>query len=151
MSQDSGRFIVVDANVLGHTCNPPEDIRTWKAAQILCAIETGKHVVVLDLKSQTGEETILDEYHRQRKSEIARYWLIALQTGKDRILWRYKSKIKIAALSDPDDQKYFQVAINSPHKIIVSEDSDLGTIANHQEVTSKGIAIWGFDKTLSEL
>lgn len=150
MSQTNKLYLVIDANVIGHTCHGPLDPKTWKAAQILCKILYDNHIVVLDIKV-SNEDSILDEYSRQSKSELAKWWLIALRTESNRISWRYKANISIPALSDPDDQKYFQVAVNSPHKIIVSEDGDLGTIANHNDVISKGIAIWGFDTAVAKL
>lgn len=142
---------MVDANVLGHTSHSPTSDRAWKAAEILARILNVCHKIVLDI-GQHNTESILDEYNRQVLSNaLVQRWLIAMQTRNDKIVYRSRSATHLSVLTDPDDEKYIQVAMNSPHKIIVSEDSDLTNIANDDEVTSKGIVIWGFDAALSNL
>lgn len=144
-------YLVVDANILGHTSHAPIDDQTWKAADILCRILHVCHKIVLDY--ETGNtDSIIAEYRRQAESNpLVQRWLIAMQTRDDKIIYRNRSSVHLSVLSDPTDEKYFQVAVNSPHKIIISEDSDLVSIANDVEVTSKGITIWGFDTALNNL
>lgn len=124
--------------------------KTWKAADILCRILHVCHKIVLD-PDKPNEDNIIDEYNRQARSELTKRWLITMQTRDDKIVFRQRAPITIAVLTDPDDQKYFQVAMHSPHKIIISEDSDITRIANHSEVTSKGISIWNLDDALTNL
>lgn len=95
-------------------------------------------------------DTILDEYQRQATSEITRRWIITIQT-KDKVVYRPRAPISLPVLTDPDDLKYFQVAMNSPHKVIISEDSDITSIANHPQVTSKGLVIWNLDDAQANL
>jgi len=151
LSQINSFFLVVDANVIGYTTENPLDARFFKASEILCRIVTKPHRIVLDLK-RGNEETILDEYQRQMaKSQLARQWLIALQAGTEKIVYRHRANVHLKVLSDPDDEKYIQVAVNSPHKIIISEDSDLSTISDEVEVKNLGIKIWEFDIALNQL
>ena len=150
MSASTKKFLVVDAWVLGTASGNPLDDITWKAADVLDRIIHVCHKVVLDLEEQTSE-TILDEYKRQAKSEVARRWIIAIQAKTDKIVNRARAQISLSAVSDPDDLKYFQVAANSPHKLIISEDSDLTSIANHPQVTGMGIKIWRLDEALCNL
>jgi predicted nucleic acid-binding protein len=151
MSRD-GFHLVVDANVLGYTSDSPIDPRTFKASDILCRILLALHKIVLDYGQQNAE-CIMDEYERQgRKSQLARYWIIAMQAKcADKIVYRQRAPVHLSVLTDPDDEKYIQVAVNSPNKIILSEDSDLTSIADDNEVLRLGIAIWGFDFALGKL
>jgi len=152
MSQRGGFYLVVDANVIGYTSENPLDDRTFKASQILCRILLAYHKIVLDYRQQNAD-SIMDEYERQvKKSQLARFWLIAMQAkAADKIAYRHRAPVHLTALSDPDDEKYFQVAVNSPHKIIISEDSDFTNIANHVQVLNLGISIWEFDLALTQL
>jgi hypothetical protein len=144
-------YLVVDANVLGHTSHAPIDDQTWKAADILSRILHVCHKIVLDY--ETGDaDSIIAEYRRQAESNpLVQRWLIAMQTRDDKIIYRSRASVHLSVLSDPTDEKYFQVAVNSPHKIIISEDSDLLDIAGDAEVTCKGIVVWGFDEALNHL
>jgi hypothetical protein len=150
LSTPSKKFLVVDAWVLGTASGNPLDEKAWKAADVLARIIHVCHKVVLDPEEQ-GLDTILDEYSRQARSEVVRRWIVAIQAKDDKIVRRPRAQISLQALSDPDDQKYFQVAVNSPHRVIISEDSDLTSIANHPDVTNKGIEIWDLDRALSNL
>ncbi len=142
----------MDANVIGYTGASPLDPKMFKASEILCRILRNPHKLVLDCK-RGNDETILDEYQRQIKtSQLAQKWLIAMQQTKDKIEYRYRAyTIHINGLSDPDDEKYFQLAIKSPNKIIISEDSDLTDIAEDPQVIQLGIQIWGFDICLNKI
>jgi predicted nucleic acid-binding protein len=150
LSKATKKFLVVDAWVLGTaSANPKSDI-AWKAADVLARILYICHKVVLDLQEQVCE-TILEEYERQAKSEVARRWLIAIQSKPDKVVCRPRADIAFPALSDSDDLKYLQIAVNSPHKIIISEDSDLTSIADHPQITDAGIRIWTLNDALSNL
>jgi predicted nucleic acid-binding protein len=144
------KFLVVDAWVLGIASGNPISNATWKASEVLSRIIHVCHKVVLDLEEQSTD-TILNEYDNQAKSEVTKRWIIALQTKPDKIVSRPRANISLSALSDPDDLKYFQVAANSPHRLIISEDSDMTSIADHPQVTSLRIEIWGLDDALSNL
>ena len=122
----------------------------WKAVDVLCKILYVCHRIVLDPEDPCAD-TILDEYQRQATSEITRRWIIAIHTRQDKIVYRPRAPISVSVLTDPDDLKYFQVAINSPHKVIISEDSDLTSIASHPQVTNKGLAIWNLDDAQKNL
>lgn len=150
LSQTNKLCLVVDANVIGYTSHGPLDPMTFQASMILCRILYICHKIVLDIK-KPNEIGILDEYQKQAKTELARWWVIAMQAVGDKIVYRYRAAVHFSILSDPTDEKYLQVAVNSPNRIIISEDSDLSSIANHVEVTSKGIEIWGFELALSRL
>lgn len=150
LSAPSKKFLVIDAWVLGTASGDLLDDKTWKAADVLGRIIHVCHKVVLDLEEQTTD-TILEEYSRQSRSEVAKRWIIAIQAKADKIVSRARAQISLQALSDPDDMKYFQVAANSPHRLIISEDSDMTSISNHPEVASLGIKIWGLDEALLNL
>lgn len=143
LSRGSRRFLVVDAWVLATASAHSSNDVVWKAVDILCKILYVCHKIVLDPEDPSAD-TILDEYQRQATSEITRRWIIAIQT-RDKVVYRPRAPISLPVLTDPDDLKYFQVAMNSPHKVIISEDSDITSIASHPQVTSKGIAIWNLD------
>lgn len=149
LSQPNRRFLVVDAFVLGKAVERSSNSDRWKAIDVLCRIMYVCHKIVLD-PEKVNEDNIIDEYRRQAVSELTKWWLITIQT-RQKIAIRNRAPITISVLADPDDQKYFQVAINSPHKIIISEDSHFTDIADHNEVTSKGISIWNLDYSLSQL
>jgi predicted nucleic acid-binding protein len=149
MAKINERQIVVDANVLGHTSHGAIDRQTWKATLILCKIEES-HKIVLDIQ-RGDEECIFDEYRRQAKSELAKWWLIAMQTRRGKIIYKYRALLHFTILPDPDDEKYLQVAVQSTDKIVISEDSDLTEISNHPEITSRGISIWDFDLAITLL
>lgn len=123
--------------------------KVWKAIDVLSRIFHVCHKIVLD-PSNPNQDNIIDEYERQARSEVTKRWLISMQT-RQKIKYRSRAPIILPILSDPDDLKYFQVASNSPHKVIVSEDSDLTRIANNRQITSKGIAIWTLDDALNNL
>ena len=151
MVQNNKLFLVVDANVVGCTHHDPFDSNTFKAVEILGRILRVCHRVVLDIKEQ-NEDSILDEYARQARSDLAKKWLIAIQAKESgKIAFRHRATVHFSGLSDPDDEKYLQVAMNSPHKVIISEDSDLMKIADHDEIKSQGIRIWGFEEALAKL
>lgn len=149
LSQTNRRFVVVDAFVLGKAAERSSNSDKWKAIDVLCRIMYVCHKIVLD-PEKANEDNIIDEYRRQATSELTKWWLITIQT-REKIAFRNRAPIIISVLTDPDDQKYFQVAINSPHKIIISEDSHFTDIANHIEVTSKGISIWDLNQSLRQL
>jgi len=141
--------LVVDACVLGKAAERSSNSDVWKAIEVLCRIMHVCHKIVLD-PEKLNEDNIIDEYRRQAISELTKWWLITIQT-REKIAFRDRAPITISVLTDPDDQKYFQVAINSPHRVIISEDSHFTNIANHPEVTSKGISIWDLDHSLDQL
>ena len=145
------RFVVVDAWVIGKaSTNPlPEDNLVWKAASVLSKIIYVCHKVVLDIPI-TNQENILDEYRRQATSDLTKWWFIAVQR-EEKMVYRPRAAINISVLTDPDDLKYFQVAFNSPSRTIISEDSDLASIADDREVTDKGITVWTLDDALASL
>ena len=149
MSRKASRYLVLDAFVIGKASVRSSNPEVWKARDVLCRIKYVPHTIILD-PEKNNEDNIIDEYRRQAVSEMTKRWLITIQTGEN-IVFRDRAPITISVLTDPDDQKYFQVAVNSPHKIIISEDSHFTKIANHKEVTSKGLHIWGLDQSLNEL
>lgn len=143
-------FLVVDAWVIATASTRSFDDRVWKAIDILSKILHVCHKIVLDL-TDPASDAIIDEYQRQATSEFAKRWIIAMQTRQDKIVYRSRAPVIFSALTDPDDLKYLQVAINSPHKTIISEDSDLTNIANDSQITSNGITIWKLDDALNRL
>ncbi|MCK5347717.1 MAG: hypothetical protein KAR20_30120 [Candidatus Heimdallarchaeota archaeon] len=150
MSQPIRKYLVVDAFVIGKASSHSPNGDMWKAVDILCKIVYTCHKIVLD-PEKADEDNIIDEYRRQAVSQLTKWWLVTMQTRQNKIVFRDRASINISVLTDPDDQKYFQVAINSPHKIIISEDRHFTGIAKHAEVTSKGISIWDLDNSLSQL
>jgi hypothetical protein len=75
-----------------------------------------------------------------------------LQQTTDKIVYRYRAyALHITALTDPDDEKYFQLAVNSPNKVVISEDSDIANLAQDPQITHLGINIWGFDFCLTKI
>jgi len=149
LSVANRQSVVVDAWVVGKASSHPPDDSVWKAAGVLVRIMYVCHKIVMDLPA-ANQEGILDEYKRQATSDLTRRWIIAVQR-QEKMIWRPRAAISIPALTDPDDLKYFQVAVNAPNKNIVSEDSDFTSIANHYDVTSKGIKIWTLDEALAKL
>jgi predicted nucleic acid-binding protein len=107
------------------------------------------HKIVLD-HEKNDEDNIIDEYNRQALSELTKRWLITIKE-KGKTVIRNRAPMTVSVITDPDDQKYFQVAVNSPHRIIISEDRHFTNIAEHEEVTCRGISIWDLDQALSEL
>lgn len=149
MSSKASRYLVLDAFVIGKASDRSSNPEVWKARDVLCRIKYVSHTIVLD-PEKNNEDNIIDEYRRQAVSEMTKRWLITIQTGEN-VVFRDRAPITISVLTDLDDQKYFQVAVNSPHKIIISEDPHFTDIANHEEVTSKGLQIWGLDQSLNKL
>jgi len=143
------RFLVVDAWVIATASRKALDDNVWKAIEVLSRILHVCHKIILDPEDPRND-TILDEYQRQAKSEITKRWIITMQT-RPKIAYRPRARLSLPILADPDDLKYFQVAVNSPHKIIISEDSDISNIANHPQVIGKGLTIWTLDDSLSNL
>jgi hypothetical protein len=146
----SKRFLVVDAWVIGKASERANDELVWKAVDVLSRILHVCHKVVIDPRDPRLD-TVLDEYERQATSDITKKWIIAIQTRQDKVTVRPRANVNMAALSDPDDLKYFQVAVNSPHHIIISEDSDITSIADNPEVVNRGIQIWRLDDALRNL
>lgn len=140
---------MLDAWVIAKASERSTNNVVWKAIDVLSRILHVCHKIVLDPENP-NEDNIVDEYERQARSEVAKRWLITMQT-KQKIVYRSRAPISLPILTDPDDLKYFQVAVNSPHRIIISEDSDLTSIAGHHQVTSKGIVIWTLDDALTNL
>lgn len=149
LPQPNGRFLVVDANVIGHASRDSIDDQASNAVEILCKIKRANHKVVVDYL-QRNQDNIINEYDRQTKSAFTRNWLIEMNR-REKIVPRHRSTIEIRACTDPTDQKYFQVAINTTHKIIISEDSHFTDIKEDDEVTNHGITIWEFDDAISNL
>lgn len=149
MSVASRQSVVVDSWVVGKASSHPPDDSTWKAASVLARIMYVCHKIVMD-EPAANQESILDEYRRQATSDLTKWWIISVQR-QEKMIWRPRAAISIPALTDPDDLKYFQVAVNTPNKNIISEDSDITSIANHNDVTSKGIRIWKLDDALAKL
>ena len=143
------RFLVLDAWVIAKASEHSSNDVVWKAIEVLSRILHVCHKIVLDPENP-NEDNITDEYQRQARSEVTRRWLISMQI-RQKIVYRSRAPINLPILTDPDDLKYFQVAVKSPHKVIISEDSDLTRIANHHQVTSRGIVIWRLDDALSRL
>jgi len=150
LSQPHKYFLVVDAWVVATASQHSLDDRTLKAIDILCKILYVCHKIVLDHK-KPDEDNIIDEYERQATCDFTRRWLITMQTRQDKIVFRSRAPVRFPILTDPDDEKYLQVAMNSPHKIVISQDSDLTSIADHAEVTGKGISIWGLEQAIIAL
>lgn len=149
MSKVNKKFLVLDAYVIGKACEGCLSSEAWKAIDVLSRIQYVPHTIVLDFE-RNNEDNIIDEYKRQAITELTKRWVIKIQMG-DNIIFRDRAPVTISVLTDPNDQKYFQVAINSPHKLIISEDSHFSNITNHPEVTKHGIRIWALDESLRQL
>jgi len=52
---------------------------------------------------------------------------------------------------DPDDLKFLEVAINSPHRIIITGDSDFLTIRDEEQIRNNRIQILTVEEALKEL
>jgi predicted nucleic acid-binding protein len=70
---------------------------------------------------------------------------------KGKIVYRSRSATTFQALTDVDDLKYLQTAMNSPHKRIITGDSDLLTIIDDAQIQAEGIIIWTLDEALVNL
>ena len=149
MVQLNKRYLVVDANVIGHASRDSLDNQSIKAHKLLASIYQDCHKIVVDY-SKRNQDNIIDEYERQTRSVFTRNWLIVMNR-KNKIVQRNRALITIRACTDPDDQKYFQVAVNTTHKIIISEDSHFTEIKEDPEVIGRGITIWEFTDALSNL
>jgi len=150
MSQDNRLFLVMDAWIIATTKDrDPRCDEVWKAAEVMSKILRICHKIVLDCDGT--RETILDEYERVAKgSQFAQQWLIAMKT-KGKFVYRSRSVVTFQALTDVDDLKYLQTAMNSPHKKIITGDSDLLTIADDHRIRAEGIDIWSLDEALAKL
>jgi predicted nucleic acid-binding protein len=150
MAVPAKKFLVVDACVIAEASKHSTDDKTWKAVDILSRILYVCHKIVLDYEDPE-QDNIIDEYERQATSTVTKSWIQAMQFRGDKIVYRGRSPLSFPALTDPHDEKYLQVAVNSPHKIVISEDSDLTDLKNDPQLVNNGINIWSFDVALRNL
>ena len=86
------------------------------ASQLLSTIYTRCHGVVVD---ENGE--IFEEYKRfLRQDEFLAKWFISMSNKSGKFLSRARGHVDLDTAFDPDDLKFLEVAINSPHRIIVT-------------------------------
>lgn len=149
LAQPKRRLLVVDANVVGHASRKSFDTQSSNAIEVLCKIYRVCHKIAVDY-SQDNQNNIVNEYDRQTTTDFTRRWLTAMNRKK-KVVMKYRSHNKIQACTHQNDQKYFQVALNTTPKIIISEDRHFTEIKDAQEVTNNGIKIWKFADALSNL
>jgi len=117
------------------------------ALQLLSTIYTNCHSVVVD---EDGE--IFDEYERfiRREDSLAK-WFISMSNEPRKFISRPRAHLELGINFDPDDLKFLEVAINSPHRIIITGDSDFLTIRNEEQIRNLGIRILTVEEALREL
>ena len=144
------RYVVLDTWVLAKVSTFPKDAgesdEVWKAMDLLSKIIYKCHRVVLDDKGE-----ILEEYNRHKKSEFARHWLILICKRANKVEWVTRAALKINKPLDPDDVKFVEVAVGSPHRLIVTGNSDLLNIKDNEEIKSYRLKILDVNEALQEL
>ena len=147
----SKKYVVVDTWVLERAFPPEAPFErneievTSKAAELLSRIIRVCHRVVLDYNQE-----ILGEYSRHIRGFVGQ-WLKLASRCPDKIQYRPRGQIRLNVRFDPSDYKFLEVAVNSPHKIVISGDSDFLNIRNDPEISAHGIRIMDLDEALREL
>lgn len=117
------------------------------ASQLLSTIYTRCHGVVVD---ENGE--IFEEYKRfLRQDEFLAKWFISMSNKSGKFLSRARGHVDLDTAFDPDDLKFLEVAINSPHRIIVTGDSDFFAIRNDEQIRNNRIQILTVEEALRQL
>jgi predicted nucleic acid-binding protein len=127
--------------------NPTQATQIWLAAQVLSMICTRCHSVVLD-----EENEIYKEYDPYLRSEdILQKWFISMSNTPGKFISRPRKRLELDVNLDPDDLKFLEVATNSPHRTIITGDSDLLSIRNEEQIVNLGIRILTAEEALREL
>lgn len=111
--------------------HPDRSREILMAAELLGKVYTKCHRIVID---QEGE--IFEEYHPHIEADdFLRKWWIAVSSLVGKLSTRPRAEVTLNINLDPDDFKFLEVAVNTPHKILVTSNSDFLTIRDHQQVT----------------
>jgi len=145
------RYLVLDTCVLASIQNWPTHLERAReimmAAELLSKIYAECHCVVID---QEGE--ILEEYNRHiGADDFLRKWWIATSSLTGKLTTRPRAQITLGIHLDPDDQKFLEVVLNTPHRTIVTDNSDFLTIRDHQKIRDLGVRILSVEEALHQL
>lgn len=135
------------ASICNWPTNPEQRMQIWSCLQLLSTIYTNCHSVVVD---ENGE--IFDEYKRfMRREDSLAKWFISMSNEPRKFISRPRAHFELDIAFDPDDLKFLEVAINSPHRIIVTCDSDFLKIRNEEQIRDNRIRILTVEEALREL
>lgn len=147
MSEEK-RYVVVDTWVLAKASKNPstkgDASEMFKANEVLSKIYNKSHKVVLD-----DENQILGEWRRHMRGSVV-LWVKWMQSLEGKIVWRSKGKgfEKI----NKDDRKFVKVAAASPHRILITGDTDfIEEVSGDEEAKNHKIRVWDLDKALKML
>jgi len=144
------QYIVLDTWLLAKASTLPKNINesneVSKSTELLVRILHKCHRIVLDEKGE-----ILKEYQRHAKSEFVRRWFIQLQMYADKVVYRSRTPLKISKPLHEDDIKFIEIVAKSPHKIIITGNSDLLEIKENEEIKGLGITIMDVDEALGKI
>ena len=148
MSEEK-KYVVVDTWVLAKASENPrtegDASDMFKANEVLSKIYNKGHKVVLD-----DEDQIIGEWRRHMYSGSVVYWFKWMQSLEGRIVWRSKGKgfKKI----NKDDRKFVKVAAVSPHRILITGDTDfIEEVNGDEEAKNHKIRVWNLDEALKML
>lgn len=149
MVNEKCQYVVLDTWLLAKASTFPKDSmesdEVSKAAELLFRILHKCHRIVLD---EEGE--MLTEYERH-KSEFIRRWLIQIRMYTDKVMFRSRTPLKIRKPLHINDVKFIEVTVKSPHKTLITGDSDLLKIKENEEIKRLGIKIMDVDEALQKL
>jgi len=116
------------------------------ATELLWRIVNVCHRIVFD---DDGE--IFCEYEEHIGSDIAlRKWFTSMSMYSAKIVSRPRARGAFSVRIHTDDVKFLEVAVNSPHKTIVTNDHDLIDVRNDPEIMGHGIRILTIQEALLE-
>ncbi len=144
------KYLVIDTWVLEKAStprnNPTEtqiEIQS-KAVELLARIVSQCHRVVLDYDGE-----ILSEYSRHIRGFVGE-WLQMVMKYPQKMQYRPRGHVPLSNF-DPADVKFLEVAVNTPHRIVVSGESDFLTKKEDPQVLSQEIRILDLGEALEEL
>lgn len=145
------KYLVVDTWVLEYASTPRGQLTESqielhsKAVELLARIIHRCHRVILDYNGD-----ILSEYSSHIRGFVGE-WLQMVARYPMKVQYRPRSRVRLQANFDPNDLKFLEVAINSPHRIVISGDSDFLTIKENPDILSQNIRILDLEEALREL
>lgn len=145
------KYLVLDMWILEHASTSRENLTESqielhsKAVELLARIIRRCHRVILDYDGD-----ILREYSRHIRGFVGE-WLQMATRHPMKVQYRPRGRVRPTSNFDPADLKFLEVAVNSPHRIIISGESDFLAIKEDPEIISRKIRIWDLEEALTEL
>lgn len=144
-------FLVLDTWVIARASSEEreEAESILKAQHVLQEIYHQCHIVVLDLAEP--ESQIWEEWKRYLfRSFITRVWYAEMNSS-GKWAWANKEQLQLSNFPDPDNEKFVQVAVTLPQKLVITGDEELINWGQTEEARNLGVEIWSIEEALEKL